>query len=95
MDQMEQDMQAIQDSLRDSESISTAFDSIWTSGDVPIATLSRLEQIMLSNDKIYVVLAVVLLIWIGFIFFVYRTDRRISQVERSLEDGIYESEDDL
>ncbi|GMQ81923.1 MAG: hypothetical protein BMS9Abin05_1360 [Rhodothermia bacterium] len=92
---MEQVVQSIQDSLRASQSVSTPFDSIWTRGDVPTVAPSGLEQIMLSNDKIFVVLAVVLLIWIGLIFFVYRTDRRLSQVERSLEDRIYESDDEI
>ncbi|MCZ6757566.1 MAG: hypothetical protein O7C39_04710 [Bacteroidetes bacterium] len=92
---MEQEVQSIQDSLRAKESISTPFDSIWTGADVPTVDPSALEQVMLSNDKLYVVLAVVLLIWFGFIFFVYRTDRRLSQVERTLEDRIYESEDDV
>ncbi len=92
---MEQEVQSIQDSLRATESISTPFDSIWTGGDVPTVAPSELEQIMLSNDKIFVVLAVVLLIWVGLIFFVYRTDRRLSRVERSLNDRIYEDEDEI
>ena len=92
---MEQEVQSIQDSLRASESISTPFDSIWTGGDVPTVAPSGLEQIMLSNDKIFVVLAVVLIIWIGLIFFVYRTDRRLSRVERSLKDRIYEDDNEI
>ncbi len=92
---MEQEVQSIQDSLRAKESISTPFDSIWTGVDVPTVDPSALEQVMLSNDKLYVVLAVVLLIWFGFIFFVYRTDRRLSQVERTLEDRIYERDDEV
>lgn len=92
---MEQDMQAIQDSISGSESMSTAFDSIWSGTDVPTVALSTMEQVMLSNEKLYVVLAVVLLIWLGLIFFVFRTDRRLSQVERSMADGIHEREDEL
>jgi len=92
---MEQEIQTMQDSLKTSETMSTAFDSIWTAGDVPTAALSALEQVMLANDKIYVVLVVVLVIWLGIIFFIHRTDRKLGNLERSLEDGIYDQEDEL
>ncbi|TDI70551.1 MAG: CcmD family protein [Bacteroidetes bacterium] len=92
---MEQEVQTIQDSLRATDSISTPFDSIWTGSDVPTVPPSGLEQIMLADDKIFVVMAIVLIIWIGLIFFIYRTDRRLRRVERSLEDRIYESDDEI
>ena len=38
----------------------TAFDSIWANPDVPVETLNWLDQLMLSQDKLFVVLAVVL-----------------------------------
>lgn len=47
---------------------------------------------MLSHDKIYVVLAVLGTIWLGIIVLLLRSDRRIDQLERSLEDRIHESE---
>ena len=40
---------------------------------------------MLAQDKIYVVLAVVLIIWIGLAVFLYRTDRKIDRLERKLD----------
>jgi len=92
---MEQAMQAIQDSLRSAESVSTAYDSIWGGTNLPAAPPSPLEQVMLSNDKLYVVLAVVLIIWLGVIFFILRTDRRISDLERSIGDRIHEKDDEL
>ena len=92
---MEQTIQAIQDSLKNSESLSTAYDSIWAGANMPASPLSPLEQAMLSNDKLFVVLAVVLIIWAGVIFFILRTDRKLTKLERSLEDRIYEKEDDL
>ena len=42
------------------------------------------EETMLSNDKLFVVLAVVLIIWLGLAAFLYRTDRRIGHLEREL-----------
>jgi len=43
---------------------------------------------MLAEDKLYVVLAVVLIIWFGLIFFLLRTDRRLDILEREVEDRI-------
>lgn len=43
---------------------------------------------MLSHDKLYVVLAVVLIIWIGITIFLLRTDNRIDQLERLVDEGI-------
>lgn len=43
---------------------------------------------MLSHDKLYVVLAVVLIIWIGITIFLLRTDKRIDQLERLVDEGI-------
>jgi len=43
---------------------------------------------MLAEDKLYVVLAVVLIIWFGLIFFLLRTDRRLDTLEREVEDRI-------
>ena len=50
-----------------------------------------LEAVMLSNDKLYVVLVVVLIIWFGLLFFLFRTDRRLARLERTLEERIPES----
>ncbi len=70
----------------------TAFDSIWANPDVPIETLNWLDQLMLSQDKLFVVLAVVLIIWFGLVFFVFRTDRKLHRLERTLEERIGQKE---
>lgn len=44
-----------------------------------------LEQAMLAQDKLYVVLAVVLVVWLGLLFLLVRTDRRLARVERELD----------
>ena len=44
-----------------------------------------LEQVMLSQGKLYVVLAVVLVVWAGVLFLLVRTDRRLGRVERELD----------
>ena len=70
----------------------TAFDSIWANPDVPVQTVSWLDQLMLSQDKLFVVLAVVLIIWFGLVFFVFRTDRKLHRLERTLEERIGQKE---
>ena len=64
---------------------STGFDSVWTA-EVPTATPSQFESIMLAEDKLYVVLAVVLIIWFGILWVLFRTDRKIAALERKMED---------
>ncbi len=81
-----QDAAQAVDSLRTSGQ-STAFDSIWAN-NIPTKAPSPLEEVMLSHDKLYVVLAVVLIIWIGITIFLLRTDKRIDQLERLVDEGI-------
>jgi hypothetical protein len=45
-----------------------------------------------QDGKIYVVLAVVLLIWIGVVALLFRTDRRIERLERRVDRSISEDE---
>jgi CcmD family protein len=42
---------------------------------------------MLAEDKLYVVLAVVLVIWLGIVLMLVRTDRKIKNLERRLTDA--------
>ena len=48
---------------------------------------------MLSQDKLFVVLAVVLIIWFGLVFFVFRTDRKLDRLERTLNERIAQNSD--
>lgn len=41
-------------------------------------------QALASNDLIYVVLAVSLIIWFVLLFYIIRTDRKVSRLEESL-----------
>ena len=89
---MEEQTQTVSDSLKAADSIATPFDSIWAGADLPTAPVSGLDQVMLSNDKIFVVLAVLAIIWFGIIILILRNDRRINALERSLEDGIHDED---
>jgi hypothetical protein len=72
-------MQEVQDA-------STAYDSLWAGASIPTQDLSGLEQVMLTHDKLYVVLAVVLIIWIGIVILLLRNDARLASVERIMEE---------
>ncbi len=47
---------------------------------------SDFESLMLDNDKLMVVLAVVMIIWIGIIVFIFLTDRKVERLESSVQD---------
>lgn len=66
----------------------TPYDSVWAHSEVPVQEEQGIEKVMLAEDKLYVVLAVVLLIWFGLIFFIYRTDRKIDRLERKIDERI-------
>ena len=44
------------------------------------------ERVMLADDKLPVVLAVVLVVWLGVLALLVRTDRRLSRIERTLDE---------
>lgn len=50
-----------------------------------IQAAQGVETVMLDNDKLMVVLAVVLIIWVGITVFIYATDRKIDQLESSVK----------
>jgi len=43
------------------------------------------EAMMLDNDKLWVVLAVVLIIWIGIVVFIFLTDYKVQRLETSVQ----------
>ena len=48
---------------------------------VPIQTLAQTENIMYTEGKIYVVVAVIAIIFLGLAGYLYRMDRKISALE--------------
>ena len=76
----------LQQAIPDTTQAATAYDSVWANPDLPTQAASGLEAVMLSQDKLYVVLAVVLIIWFGLLFFVLRTDRKLDKLERKIGD---------
>lgn len=70
---------------------STAYDSVWA--QPPAAAQSAFESAFLAQDKIFVVLVVVLLVWTGIALFLFSTDRKIRRLERSVSEDIHGSGD--
>jgi CcmD family protein len=78
------------------EGVSTPYDSTWATSRIPEQGPVGTEKFMLAEDKLFVVLAVVLIIWAGLAFYLFKTDRKILAMEkviaeRSAEGGIPES----
>lgn len=71
---------------------SAAYDSAWAQSTPPTAQPDALEQVFTADGKIYVVVAVLLIVWIGIMTYIYRTDQKIDALERRLDDSL--SEDD-
>jgi CcmD family protein len=59
----------------------TAVDTTWAGSEIPVREPEGYERVMLSEDKIFVVLAVVLIIWMGIVWMIYRTDRQLKRLE--------------
>ena len=66
------------------DTTAAVYDSVWAGSALPEAPPVGLETVMLQHDKLYVVLAVVLIIWFGLLFFLFRTDRRLARIEQDL-----------
>jgi CcmD family protein len=66
--------------------IHTAYDSTWATGQIPEQGPLGSEQYMLAEDKLFVVLAVVLIIWAGLAIYLFRADRKLARLERALEE---------
>jgi hypothetical protein len=49
-------------------------------------TAVEMADLMRSNGKIYVLLAVVLLIFVGFVFFLMFMEHRLSKLEQEVRD---------
>ena len=75
-----------QDAQEAPASSSTAYDTIWVQQEIPVQQPVGTEKVMLAEDKLYVVLAVVLIIWMGIVYYIFRTDRKILTLEQSIQE---------
>ncbi len=81
--------------LTDTTGIATPYDTLWATAAVPTKPPQGIERVMLAEDKLYVVLAVVLIIWFGLILFIFRTDRKLNRLERTLQERLPEANTEL
>ncbi len=68
------------------DAIHTPYDSTWALQQIPEQGPVGSERLMLAEDKLFVVLAVVLIIWIGIALYLFRSDRKLSRLERAIEE---------
>jgi CcmD family protein len=52
------------------------------SGITTIAGVATVE--FFADHQLYIVMGIVLIIWFGFIFYLFRLDKKISRLEKSL-----------
>lgn len=64
---------------QDTLQASAPYDSIWAATEA--LPQSGFERTMLADDKLMVVLGVVLIIWIGLVLLLLRNDRRLRDLE--------------
>lgn len=57
----------------------------WDISEIPTAQPEGLDAVMVQQDKLFVVLAVVLVIWFGVLIVLFRTDRRLKRLEARLD----------
>jgi CcmD family protein len=72
-------------SLQDA-STASPYDTVWAQSEIPVQQPEGIERVMLSEDKLFVVLAVVLIIWMGIVWMLFRTDRRLRRLEEDIAD---------
>ena len=61
-----------QEAAQEAEGQTTAYDSTWALQQIPEMGPIGSEKIMLLEDKLYVVLAVVLVIWAGIAYYLFQ-----------------------
>ena len=82
----QQEAQQAQDSLLSNSTEAVPYDSVWGINQIPEMGPVGTEQFMLAEDKLFVVLAVVMIIWLGIAFFIHRTDTRLKKLEDTLKE---------
>lgn len=68
------------------DTLTSSYSEKWAGVDNPEQT-SAFVQFMSSNDLIFVVLGVSLIIWFVLLFFIVRVDRKVSKLEKTVEDN--------
>ncbi len=67
------------------DTLTSSYSDKWAGVDNPEQS-SNFIQFMSSNDLIFVVLGVSLIIWFVLLFFIIRVDRKVSNLEKTVDE---------
>ena len=67
------------------DTLTSSYSDKWAGVDNPEQT-SEFIQFLGSNDLIFVVLGVSLIIWFVLLFFIVRVDNKVSELEKTVEE---------
>ncbi len=65
------------------DTLTQAYSDIWA-GNVAVEPANAFIAFMYSNDLIYVVLGVTLIIWSVLLYFMVRVDRKVASLEEKI-----------
>lgn len=77
----------------DTASVMQKYADKWDA-DVQADQAGVIMQTLASNDLIFIVLCVTLIIWFVLLFFIIRTDRKVSKLQESLTNQQNKQEDE-
>lgn len=69
------------------DTLTSSYSDKWAGVENPEQS-SAFIQFMTSNDLIFVVLGVSLIIWFVLLFFLIRVDKKVAKLEKSVEENI-------
>ena len=61
------------------------FGSIHSAFSQSMRFLEGMSDLLKTNDKYYVVISVIVIIFIGFVFYLWKVDRKLSKIEKDIE----------
>ncbi|MDR9414875.1 MAG: hypothetical protein RI564_01235 [Gracilimonas sp.] len=79
-----------EDSLVTVDTLTQAYSDQWVGSDGAVEA-GAFIQFMSSNELIYVVLGVSLIIWFVLLFFLFRVDRKVSKLEDQIQSSTKEA----
>lgn len=74
----------MQDSIAVVDTLTKSYSQIW-SGVEQTEQTSAFIKFMSSNNLIFVVLGVTLIIWVVLLFFMFRVDRKVTKLEEQIK----------
>ena len=77
-------LQAQEDTVAVVDTLSESYSSKWEAAG-GLENAGPLMQVMASNDLIFIVLGVSLIIWLVLLFFIIRIDKKVGRLEEEME----------